>query len=65
MEITKKMIEEELGREINDFKLESYEFKDGIHNLSVKIAPKVRTEFITVNINVFQTGHNFENNEFI
>jgi hypothetical protein len=51
MEITKEMIEKELGYEINKFKLEPL-YKDGeCIGLNVKVEPKAKVEFINTTIN--------------
>jgi hypothetical protein len=52
MEITKEMIEKELGYEINEFKLEPLN-KDGeCIGLSVNVVPKRKLEFINTKITI-------------
>lgn len=56
MEITKEMIEKELGYEINKFKLEPL-YKDGeCIGLNVKVEPKKKLEFVITTITIGKTG---------
>jgi hypothetical protein len=58
MDITKEMIEKQLGYEINDFKLEPIFIKDEIVGLSVRVEPKVKLESIIVPITITKTKYN-------
>jgi len=52
MEITKEMIEKELGYEINSFKLEPFYMNGECVGLSVGVEPKRRVEFIAMTITI-------------
>jgi hypothetical protein len=64
MEITKEMIEKELGYEINKFKLEPL-YKDGeCIALSVNVEPKEKLEFIINTITIGKSSDfNTDRNE--
>jgi len=62
MEITKEMIEKELGYEINKFKLEPL-YKDGeCIGLNVNVEPKRKLEFINTTITIGKSS-DFNTNE--
>ena len=59
MEITKEMIEKELGCEIDSFKLEPL-LEDGeCIGLNVKAQPKTKIEFINVQITIDKASSDF------
>jgi len=61
MEITKEMIENYLGYEINDFKLEPI-FNKGIWSgLNINISPKRKLEYIDMKFTI-QNSDEFLNN---
>ena len=62
MEITKEMIEKELGHEINKFKLEPL-YKDGeCIGLNVIVEPKRKIEFINITMTIGKAS-DFNTNE--
>ena len=67
MEITKEMIEKELGYEINKFKLEPlYKYGECI-GLNVKVEPKRKLEFINTTITIGNSSDliPMKNNNFL
>lgn len=56
MEITKEMIEKELGFEINNFKLEPHYENGECIGLNVNVEPKGKLEFINTTITISKSG---------
>jgi len=63
MEITKLMIEKELGYEINKFKLEPLYVKGECLGLKVLVEPKNKIEFINTTITINKSGSSFDVDE--
>ena len=60
MRIDKKFIEEQVGYEIQDMKLEPiYEGKECV-GLQIFVTPKTSLQFIEIEFNVLPTGASFE-----
>jgi hypothetical protein len=56
MQITKEMIEKELGCEINKFKLEPLYENGECIGLTVKVSPKTKVEFINVDMKIVKSA---------